>query len=137
MWKFALSPKRRSDAMARQITVDQETCPGVLVAHAQKKYLIDLVDIDELGKELFTLIEGKDKPQLIFSLREVTFLSSRALVKVMQLHKGCKTADGQLIMCDIHPDIYEVFRLTRLDRLFNLDPDLATALKRFTTPAPA
>ena len=40
-------------------------------------------------------------------------------------------AGGKLILCGIHPDIYEVFVITKLDRLFVVRRDEQEALQSF------
>ena len=123
--------------MSNQITVDETTHPGIIVASGCRRHYIDASDIQELGSELWKLVEGKSKPQLIFSLYGVTFLASTVLVKLITLNKKCKAAGGQLTMCDIHPDVMEIFAIPRLDQLFRFAPDLATAVQSFTASVPA
>jgi anti-sigma B factor antagonist len=37
--------------------------------------------------------------------------------------------DGQLKLCNITPKIYEVFKITRLTKIFDIYSDLEAALK--------
>jgi anti-sigma B factor antagonist len=41
------------------------------------------------------------------------------------------TLKGKLKMCSIHPQIYEVFKLTNLNKLFAIHKDQAEALAKF------
>jgi anti-sigma B factor antagonist len=38
---------------------------------------------------------------------------------------------GKLILCNIDPQIYEVFEITKLNKLFNIQKDEQTALQSF------
>jgi anti-sigma B factor antagonist len=38
---------------------------------------------------------------------------------------------GKLVLCNIDPQIYEVFEITKLNRLFNIQKDEQAALQAF------
>ena len=68
---------------------------------------------------------------MLLNFSNVQFLSSAALGKLITLDKKVKKAEGKLKFSNILPDIYEVFAITKLNRLFEIFDDEAEALKSF------
>ena len=56
------------------------------------------------------------------------FLSSAALGKLIGFDKRCKQHGAELILSNIRPEIYEVFAITKLTKLFVIKDDEADAL---------
>jgi len=93
--------------------------------------ILDEANIQELGRELFHLVEEEQRKKLLLNFSNVEFLSSAALGKLITLDKKVKKAGGQLKLSNIRPEIYEVFAITRLNRLFDIKDDEADALAAF------
>ncbi len=61
----------------------------------------------------------------------VEFLSSAALGKLITLDKKMKPLGGKIRLSNIRPEIFEVFRITKLNKLFDIKDDEADAIKAF------
>ena len=59
------------------------------------------------------------------------YLSSAALAKLITLNKKLQAAGGKLILCNIDPQIREVFEITRLNKLFTIHDEEQAALQAF------
>ncbi|MDP7670304.1 MAG: STAS domain-containing protein, partial [Alphaproteobacteria bacterium] len=92
--------------------------------------ILDESNIQEMGRELFGLVD-QNRIQILLNFMNVEFLSSAALGKLITLDKKIKTAKGQLKLSNIRPEIYEVFAITRLNKLFDIHDDEADALATF------
>ena len=88
-------------------------------------------DIQEVGDQLYSLVEEEGHRQLLLNFGNVRYLSSAALGKLINLKKKVGVAKGKLKLCCIHPDLLEVFRITRLDQVFEIYPDEQTGLDKF------
>jgi len=117
--------------MGEQQRLDVAESGGVTVIRFRDRKILDEVNIQELGKELFALVEEENRQRLCLNFSNVEFLSSAALGKLITLDKKVKAAGGKLKLCNIRPEIYEVFHITRLDRLFDIRSDETEALKAF------
>ncbi len=53
------------------------------------------------------------------------------LGKIVQLHKRCKADKVKLKLCGISKNPLEVFKITRLDKLFEIHKDAPAALPTF------
>src|SRR5216684_3004956 len=56
-------------------------------------------------------------------------MSSAALGKLITMDKKVKAAGGKLRLCSIRSDIKEVFKITRLDKLFQIADDRDKAIE--------
>jgi len=117
--------------MAVHRRVEVSDVGDVAVVRFVDRKILDEANIQELGRELFQLVEEEDRKKLLLNFSSVEFLSSAALGKLITLDKRVKAHGGSLKLCNIRPEIYEVFAITRLDKLFNIKEDEADALADF------
>jgi len=103
----------------------------VTVVHFKDHKIVEDLGIQELGQELFNLVEVENRRKVVLNFAAVDFLSSAALGKLMTLERKVHTRGGKLKLCNIRPEIYEVFVITRLNRLFDIREDEADALAAF------
>jgi len=91
-----------------------------LVQFADRKILDELA-IQEIQDELLKLVgERDDGSRLLLSFSNVDHLSSAALGMLITLNKKVKEKKGALKLSDIKPQIYEVFKITRLNKMFEI-----------------
>ena len=107
----------------------------VTVVTFKDKKILDESSIQELGDALFDLVDKQYKTKLLLNFENVEYLSSAALGKLITLNKRVKEENGELKLCCIIPEIYEVFRITKLNRLFEIYDDIEQALRRFKKQA--
>ena len=103
----------------------------VEVAQFKDKKILDESVLDELRVELFRLIADRPQLDLLLDFSNVEFLSSAMLGLLGQTHRKVNLLKGRLKMCGIAPPIYEVFKLTNLNKLFAIHKDAAEALAKF------
>jgi anti-sigma B factor antagonist len=104
---------------------------GVTVVRFVDRKILDESNIQQLGNELFRLVEEEKKTKIILNFTNVEFLSSGALGKLITLDKKVKANSGVLKLSNIRPEIYEVFAITKLNKLFDIKDDESTALAAF------
>ena len=104
---------------------------GVTVIRFVDRKILDEANIQELGKELFALVEEDNRKSLLLNFSNVEFLSSAALGKLITLDKKVKAHGGKLKLCNIRPEIYEVFAITKLNKLFDIREDEKAGLDSF------
>jgi anti-sigma B factor antagonist len=104
---------------------------NVLAVRFHDREIRDDAIIEEIGKELFGLVEGEKGANVVLNFQNVSFLSSAALVKLIAAYKLIKSRGGGLKLCNIRPEFKEVFSITHLDRLFEILPDEPAALEAF------
>ena len=99
-----------------------ETCQenGITVVTFIERKILEAAHILELGEELLQLAEKDENKHLLLDFSSVEFLSSAALNKLIILDKKVKSKSGQLKLCNMMPEIREVFVITRLNQLFDI-----------------
>jgi len=88
-------------------------------------------DLEKLGEELFQLVEGEHRTKLVVSLASVDLLTSAALGTLITLRKKAAAQGGGLKLSDMGPEIANVFSVTRLDSLFDIEADVTHAVAGF------
>ena len=104
---------------------------GVNIVKFADRRILEELSITEIGKELSRLIHGSSEIKLLLSFVDVEHLSSAALGMLIQLNNEVQEQAGKLKLSDITPQIYEVFKITRLNRLFDIYDTKEEALASF------
>lgn len=94
--------------------------------------ILDEANIQLIGEELTSIIEASPRPKLLISFTNVDHLSSAALGTLITVNNRVKQSAGQLRLSDIDPQIYEVFVITKLNKLFKILPSRDEAIASFT-----
>ena len=113
----------------RRVQVNQ--VGEVTVVRFVDRKILDEANIQEMGLEMFHLVEEDHRKKLLLNFSSVEFLSSAALGKLITLEKKVRAHSGKLKLSNIRPEIYEVFAITKLNKLFDIRNDEADALASF------
>ncbi len=103
----------------------------VTVVNFTDNRIIDSALIEELGAELFSLVDVENRHKLLLNFANVEFLSSAALNKLIRLDKNIKDAKGSLRLSNLRPQISQIFEITRLTQIFQIFDTEAEALAGF------
>jgi len=101
----------------------------IVVVGFVDRRILDEANIAIIADQLFSLVEDEQRRKLVLNFSNVEYMSSAALGKLITLHKKMTTARGKLVLCGISPQIFEVFAITKLDKIFTIKKDLDEALK--------
>jgi anti-sigma B factor antagonist len=115
----------------RRRRLEVEQIGDVTVVNFVDRKILDEQNIQVIGEQLFSLVDEEGWRKLLLNFRNVEYLSSAALGKLITLNKKLQAAGGRLILCNIDPQIHEVFEITRLDRFFNIQKEEQAALQAF------
>ena len=103
----------------------------VAVVNFLDKKILDEANIQQIGDQLFALVEKDGRKKILLNFGNVEFLSSAALGKLITLHKKVHEAKGRLKLCMIRPELFEVFKITQLNKLFEIHGEEQEALNSF------
>lgn len=104
---------------------------GILTIVFDDARILDEAKLEELGKDLLEMLNKTTEERVILDFRNVKFMSSSMLGKLVQTHKKCGEFKVKLKLASIDPEIRQVFKITKLDKLFEIEPDEAAARKAF------
>jgi anti-sigma B factor antagonist len=89
--------------------------------------ILEEKDIQALQDSVMSVIEQGERVNLILDFSKVQFLSSAVLGLLIRVSKKVYEQDGQLKLCSINPKIYEIFKITRLTKIFDIHQDVESA----------
>lgn len=93
---------------------------GVTLIEFVDRNILDEANIQAINEEITGEIEKSTKPRLLISFSNVDHLSSAALGALITINNKIREKTGELHLANIDPQIYEVFVITRLNKLFNI-----------------
>jgi len=111
--------------------LDIEEANDVTIARFTDKKILDESNIQIIGNQLFNLVDEDHRQKIVLDFTNVEYLSSAALGKLITMDKKVKAAGGKLRLCSIRSDIKEVFKITRLDKLFQIMDNRDKAIEGF------
>lgn len=91
--------------------------------------ILEESDIKALQESIISIVEQADRLNLILDFSNVRFLSSAVLGLLIRISKKIYERDGQLRLCNINPKIYEIFKITRLNKIFDIYQDVESAIE--------
>jgi anti-sigma B factor antagonist len=111
--------------------IDASKTGDVTVVRFNDRKILDEAGILQFGAELFSLVEQDNRKSILLNFDGVEFLSSAALGKLITLDRKVKSHKGRLKMCNIRPEILDVFVVTKLNKVFDIRDGEAEALAAF------
>lgn len=93
--------------------------------------ILEEANIQQIGDEIGQIIDQSVNPKILIDFKNVEHLSSAALGTLITINNKVRTKSGQLRLSSIDSQIYEVFVITKLNKLFQIHPDAESALASF------
>ena len=112
--------------------VNVSTEGAITVAELVDEDVLEEHVIEQIAEELFALTD-KAPLRLVVTFGRVKHLSSSALGTLIRLNKRIEQDDGHLKLADIHRSLYEIFAITKLDKLFDICDTKEAACSSFTS----
>lgn len=103
------------------------------IASIRSEQLTEEDNLEQLGVELFALVDQFQYIKVIVDLSPLRYVTSAVLGKFITLHRKLGRNGGQLILCHIHPDLEEVLSTSKLLTYFTTAPTLDAAKAALAT----
>jgi anti-sigma B factor antagonist len=95
---------------------------GTLTVHFTDTKILDDGTIVATGKELMEALDrASANKRMVLDFGTVQFMSSAMIGKLVLLNKKAKAGLVDLRFRNITSNVYEVFKLTRLNKIFNIE----------------
>ena len=95
--------------------------------------ILDETTVKVIAEELMRLVDNSYKIKLLIDFSSVEYLSSAVLGKLIAIHKKVAEGKGQMKLAAIKPAIKEVFKITKLDKVFDIHDTHRAAMESFKT----
>ncbi len=105
---------------------------GTLVVYFNEAKILDEATIQRIGTALVEAADaaGSEK-RMVLNFRGVNFMSSAMIGKLVLLNKKCKKDGINLKLCEISGNVQEVFKIMKLNKVFDIYKTEEKALKAF------
>jgi anti-sigma B factor antagonist len=100
----------------------------VTVARFKIARLLKEGTVEVIGEQLFALVDAEGRRRLVLDFSRVERVYSVMLAKIAALHQKLEAAGGRLALCQLHPDVYEVFLALGLNKVLAIYDDEHQAL---------
>ena len=110
-----------------KLLVSRQGDMGIVMIQ-EKQFLSD-ESINQFAEEVTALVDEQGMFKLVLDFQNVEYLSSKMLGKLMALYKRLQEENGGLALCRVRKDLQEVFEVTQLDKVLNLQPDQGQAIQ--------
>ncbi|MBP9003623.1 MAG: STAS domain-containing protein [Candidatus Hydrogenedentes bacterium] len=109
------------------------TSGTILTGTVLEADMLDDRNIRDISDGVMACLRSCPQPHVLLNFERVRFMSSAVISELLRVNEFCRERGGELRLCGINRHIYEVFRITQLDRLFSVLPEepVEKALQRF------
>ena len=104
----------------------------VLAVYFKQDSILDQQVIDQIGHEFDRIaLEAGSCRKVLLNFEHVKFMSSAMIGKLLTLNKRCTADKIKLKLASVSPNLMEVFKITKLTKLFDIQSDETAALAAF------
>ena len=92
--------------------------------------VVELADDPQLTDELTNVtdaLEGSPR-HVVLNFAAVGFINSSNVANLLRVRKAVAQLGRKLVLCDVNTQVWGVFLVTGLDKIFHFTNDIATAL---------
>ena len=111
--------------------IRSEVKDEIRIVFIDAQRLVDGPGIEQCSREITELLDKSEEKHVLLHFGRLAFMSSSALGMLVRINKKCKEYKIALKLCNISPDIFQVFKITGLDKIFSIHGDASDAIAAF------
>lgn len=100
-----------------------------LLIFLKNSKILNESNIIQIHEDIMDLIKDKEGIKVILDFEKVKYLSSSVLSKLVVIYKYIIAQKGQFFICSVDVVLMRIFKITKLDQLFQIFPDKQTAIE--------
>ena len=104
---------------------------GVTIANFGSSSILEAAVVDALGRQLLDLVENRARRKMLLDFSRVRFLSSTMLGVLLHMRKQLAAIKGRMVICGLRPELRRVFKISKLEKLFEFYDKEEQALNSF------
>jgi anti-sigma B factor antagonist len=86
-------------------------------------------DANNTAKEGFLQLLNDKPSRIVVDLEGMDYISSSGIGVLVSVLRRCRQSGFSLVICSLRPEIYELFKLTRLIQIFEIHENRDQALR--------
>ena len=118
-----MSDMNKKDGVELSITGDV----AIVTFHAVS--ISNYNDIAAASKQISEFVETNKPNRIVVDFEQVKFFSSEVLGVILNIRSKLQEDNGEVVISGIDPQLYRIFRITNLDKIFRFFPDKQQALE--------
>jgi anti-sigma B factor antagonist len=116
-----------------KINVEITSIRNAAVVAFKTASISNMEEIAVASQKIREFVEEKHPKEVVVDFEGVKFFSSAVLGLLLDIRAKLKTHDGEVVISAINPQLYRVFKITHLDKIFKFFPDKENAVKAVNT----
>ena len=121
--------------MAEEGKLMVQTIRGITLVIFEDDSILDPLQVQDIGEKLHRLMDDEDRQRMILDFHKVKILSSQMLGVMIGMLKRMHGSKGRIVVCGMKAELYQVFKITNLDKLFSFYDNEGQALRSFESTA--
>jgi anti-sigma B factor antagonist len=114
-----------SDFRPMLFSVSEED--GIAVVRFPTSRITDEMNVEQLGHDLFAIVEQFQHNKIIIDLSGIELVSSSVLGKLITLHRRLHRGEGKVVLTNAGPYLTEILKTSRLHDYFHVAANPAVA----------
>jgi len=92
--------------------------------------IVELSDDPQFSDDIAALTDSLEAgpTDVVLNFAAVSFINSSNVARMLRLRKMIMSKERRLILCDINTQVWGVFLVTGLDKIYEVTGDISTAL---------
>jgi anti-sigma B factor antagonist len=120
-----------ADTMPATRHLDIDERGDVTIIRFRDERVTDPMEIEDLGRQMYNVLEYKNCDKVVIDFTPVEFLSSATIGKLISLNRKAKQCKTAVRLCGMQQGVRDIFHMCSLDRVFEIREDAKTALASF------
>lgn len=115
------------------VAIEQETREGVEIVHMKGR--LDALSAPFAEKKLSDVLD-KGGHRLVLDCAGIHYLSSSGMRALLAIRKKVENLSGQLVLCNITPNVQDIFKMSGFEGMFDFaltEADAFAKLSRSST----
>lgn len=114
---------------AKLLAARIEEREGWTILRLREASLMDPSVIEALSGHVEKLL-GEQKRKLMIDFEQVQYISSSMVGVLVGARQSVMREKGKLVLCGLNRRLHELLKITRLEKMFVVEPDVEAALAR-------
>jgi anti-anti-sigma factor len=81
---------------------------------------LDASEFDLLNESVLSVVDGQTGSAWVIDMSNTAYLGSSVLGLMVNIRQRVKQANGRLVLCGLSPRLFQIFRTSCLERLFDI-----------------
>jgi anti-sigma B factor antagonist len=128
-YSFSRKSDGKSNKMDETVDVEITGTDSLAVVAFKGTSISDSEKIAVVFKRINEFIDKSHPKKIVMDFQQVKFFSSQVLGVLLNTRAKLKAYGGEVVISAINPQMYRVFKITNLDKIFKFFPDRDSAVK--------